>query len=397
MQVVTSVNEPYLDLLDIWRRQSGAIIGRPPLICCMDAVSADRCAGWPDVETVRPASVPNTRHRFWLERFDSLARCLEVGDILHSDADAFWLSPPWELLAESADDLVFSREFGIPRSLVRKWGFVLCCGWFAARSTPATRAFFGHWRALTARRMDDQLALNELLAGLGAVWTPARCGDHNAARCTVSVDGHRLSILVLDHETITRDPPYAAGNALIAHPYFERQFFRSYVDLLHALFDETGGLGKVAFPRHEAGQPEAKARDISTFHALEWLLSRRNGTSAMWAHLGALHARRGEGEAAATALQTSLDLGPADGWTRLSLGNGLSALGRRREAVAVLQRLGDSADLEFDVARKGAALLARLGAPAAAAALGVRAAQLVGLSGAITLARRYARQRAAAG
>jgi predicted Zn-dependent protease len=163
------------------------------------------------------------------------------------------------------------------------------------------------------------------------------------------------------------------------------------------LFDETGGLGKVAFPRHDAGHPEAKARDISTFHALEWLLSRRNGTSAMWAHLGALHARRGEGEAAATALQTSLDLGPADGWTRLSLGNGLSALGRRREAVAVLQRLGDSADLEFDVARKGAALLARLGAPAAAAALGVRAAQLVGLSGAITLARRYARQRAAAG
>ncbi|MEN3950958.1 putative nucleotide-diphospho-sugar transferase [Iodidimonas sp. SYSU 1G8] len=399
MKIVTSVNEPYLGLLDVWRRQSSRHVPGSTTVVCMDEGAFARCALLDGVDAVRASSGPATaaRHDFWLRRFDALATAHEADDLLHTDADAFWLRPVSPLLGGLPDDMIFSREYGIPRTVAAKWGFVLCCGFFLARSTPATRAFFARWRDATRRRMDDQLALNELLVEMGATWASVDVEGRQAERCVIRVGGASFSILALPHSTVSREPPYGAPDAFVAHPYFERQFFRSYVDLMDGLLDETGSVtGAGSFPI--AASPEGiKPRDFATGEALRWLLERRPDNPAHWAHLGQLSLRMSRPVEAGKALDAAQSLRPHDSATLFNLGMGLAALGRHREAVGHLRGLVGRADLEFDLARKASARLARLGAWPAATELAIHAARTVSMAGGMTLAARLLRRAVARG
>ena len=390
MKLVTSVNESYLDLLDVWLWQSAPAFGMPVSVCCMDEAAWQHC----ELKGIPARRPPHTgsgkgRGGFWLRRFDMLEEELAAGDIVHSDVDAFWLRPPSPMFDEFPDDLVFSREFGVPRHVFRRWGFVLCCGFFKIRSTPGTRAFFVRWREATRRHMDDQRALNELLVELGAEWTPVGEG---AQRCRIVVDGHAISALALASDQVAREPPYAVPDAVIAHPYFERQFFRSYVELMRGLFEESGSVvgppGMAAAP----GPPGAKPRDVATFHALRWLLDHRPGNGANWAHLGVLHLRLGEPVGATLAFGKAQELGAKDDWSLLLLGTGLAALGKRNEALAQLRILASRGNLEFELSHQAARALAGLGAWTDAARLAVRAGCSEGVSGGLAITRRVLRR-----
>jgi hypothetical protein len=399
MKVITSVNAPYLDLLAVWLGQSSRHLPCPATVVCMDDAAFVRCAATDGVQAVRPeqGGAPLGRHGFWLRRFDALAAAHAAADMIHSDADAFWLRPPMPILDAVPDDLVFSREYGIPRAVAAKWGFVLCCGFFMARSTGPARAFFLRWREATRQRMDDQLALNELLVELGAAWEPAEIEGERADRCTIRIGGGVLSILALPHATVSREPPYGAPGAAVAHPYFERQFFRSYVDLMTGLLEETGSVN--GFSPNATGAPPqgVKPRDVSTYQALRWLLVRRPGNAAHWAHLGQLCLRMSARDEADAAFDAAQSLHPDESATLFSLGMGLAALGRKREAAGHLRRLAGHSDLEFDLARKASVALARLGAWPEATGLAMHAARTVGIAGGVTLAARLLRRAVSSG
>lgn len=393
MNLVTSVSESYLGLLDVWLRQSAPVFGMPLRVCCMDDAAWRYCDSM-GIHARRPPLARNAKGRpgFWLRRFDMLEEELAAGDIVHSDIDAFWLRPPSPVIDEFPDDLIFSREFGVPRHVVRQWGFVLCCGFFHARSTPGVRAFFARWREATRRRLDDQRALNELLLELGAEWKPAHDAGDGAHRCSVTVDGRTISVLALSYDMVTREPPYAMPGAVVTHPYFERQFFRSYVDLLRGLYEESGSVvgppGLTVTPVPQGAKP----RDVATFDALRWLLDRRPGNGANWAHLGALHLRLGEPVGAAVAFGRAQELGAKDDWSLLLLGNGLATLGRRAEALAELRILAGRGNLEFELSHQAARAMARLGAWTDAARLALRAGSAAGVSGGLAITGRVLRR-----
>jgi hypothetical protein len=92
-------------------------------------------------------------------------------DFIHSDVDAVWLGDPRSLcFGDGAFDLVFSQGGAYPEEIWRRWGFVLCCGLFAARANANTAAFFAKVRALAERIPDDQVAVNALLEQHGVSW-----------------------------------------------------------------------------------------------------------------------------------------------------------------------------------------------------------------------------------
>ncbi|MGE0666845.1 MAG: putative nucleotide-diphospho-sugar transferase [Sphingomonadales bacterium] len=394
MKVVTSVNKAYLGLLDGWLRQSAAAVGMPVTVACMDDAARAHCEGRDGIEVVVPPANPHgARHDFWLRRLAILSRMLDGGDVVHTDVDAFWLESPWPLMERLPDDLVFSREFGIPRHVAARWGFVLCCGFFLARSTVASRAFFARWIALTRRHMDDQRALNELLLGLGASWTPVDEPGLRGERCTVNVDGHDVSIFALSYAQFSREPPFAVTGATVAHPYFERPFFRSYVELVTGLLDETGRVSFVPGMDEVLVPSGVRRRDATTACALRWLLARRPGNAANWAHLAALSLRLGDTEGAATALDHARAAGDFDSWTLFLLGAGEAGLDRRVEAVSTLRQLARRDDLELDLMRRSAVTLARLGAWRDAAGLALRAGRAAGFAGGMAMVTRHLQAR----
>ena len=96
--------------------------------------------------------------------------------------------------------------------------------------------------------------------------------------------------------------------------------------------------------------------------------------------------------AAADAFDRSRALAPEAGRTLFLIGDGLAALGRRTEALAVFRELAARGNLELDLARRAAATLVRLSAWPDAVRLVARAGRQAGISVTGAMAVRYLRR-----
>jgi Nucleotide-diphospho-sugar transferase len=115
---------------------------------------------------------PANLESLWIHRTDVLLELLKAGyDLVHSDADAFWIKNPLdEFIYDKDHDLIFSPGTYWPQEVHRKWGFVLCCGFFYAQSNSKTLAFFEELAQAVRIDRDDQVSLNRLLLQRGLVW-----------------------------------------------------------------------------------------------------------------------------------------------------------------------------------------------------------------------------------
>ena len=91
--------------------------------------------------------------------------------VVHADADALFMRDPTPLLAEG--DIVASRIWGKPLSVVRKWGAGVCTGFYFLRSSNRTTSMLKvpscavHSHCLASRGgLNRFLAAPRTLAGL---------------------------------------------------------------------------------------------------------------------------------------------------------------------------------------------------------------------------------------
>ena len=208
MQIVTTVSKNYLPLFDAWLALSRPAAGPGITVYGMDPQSVARqkaqalptgvelVPGYEDGRTESDYTF-NWKNRlgFWRERFDLLSRSLAAGDIVHSDIDAFWVRDLRRRIETIDADLVFSWEAGFPQEIFKLWGFILCCGLFAARDTPASAAFFQAWRSWVERLGDDQRAVNYMLRDLDIRWeTGPDLPRDLKARGRIEIAGHGVHI-----------------------------------------------------------------------------------------------------------------------------------------------------------------------------------------------------------
>ena len=389
-KIVASVNAPYMRLLRLWLAQSAPHMWGDLEVGCMDDVSFEQCLA---LDRVMPTALPqleisrDSRHSLLVRHMTFFRGFLDAGhDILHTDIDAFWQRSPWPLLGDHPDDIVCSVEYGIPHDLVAKWGFVLCAGFYRARSTPATRAFFARWQQRLEYHSREQVAFNQLLASLNPVWEPAKIDGLNGHRCHVEIEGHRLSVLAIPYGAISRGLPCISPEAAVAHPYFERPFFTSHVELLEYILHETGSVNGYAVSAEEmAGVEGLGPRDAASLCALRWRLAASPASGPNWTHLGCLQLRMGDRSAAAASFEHAMVHGVADANTQLALAMGLKQLGDSGRAREVLRRLAAHDRLEALISRPAAMSLISLGAVSEGIGLGLRSVRRAGLRESVRL------------
>lgn len=378
-EVLSFVNEPYLPLLDIWARQSSPHVGATPTIVCTDEGSFSSCRNRTDIHAEAATDRDwSTRPAFWKSRFALMHRRIESGKaFVHTDLDAFWLSSPWPHLDNALDDLVFSREFGLPKRLVPKWGFVLCCGFFRANPTPGTQAFFRLWHRHVDKHGDDQFALNTLLDELGIKWQQVAFGNRAAHRGTVEVEGQQVSILALPYEDFSRDPPFLSAGQSVAHTFFEKQHFSSFMSLYGRSLDLYGRLDAVAVPASLMEQAPAgmKPRDVATLHMLREVMAGGESKADMWNHRAVLEARYGNADAARDAIEKGLALAPSNPQLLMDAVDIYLRAGMKSAARSCLLKLGTpSAGTPGDTLRLRLRQLKALGKAGMFAELAKRAA-----------------------
>ena len=123
--------------------------------------------------------VPITKLNIIGERQRFGVQVLAAGlSVVHADADALFVRDPTPLLAEG--DIVASRIWGKPLSVVRKWGAGVCTGFYFLRSSNRTVAFARSVQQAVAAKarshadtwqQSDQYYVNTLLDAMGVTWS----------------------------------------------------------------------------------------------------------------------------------------------------------------------------------------------------------------------------------
>jgi hypothetical protein len=93
-------------------------------------------------------------------------------NVIQTDSDAFWLKNITDEVYNNPNDLVISIAYGIPKEIVKQWGFTLCCGFYFLRSNEKTKAFLNdnEFVALSRQVTSDQAGLNVTLKKKGVTW-----------------------------------------------------------------------------------------------------------------------------------------------------------------------------------------------------------------------------------
>jgi hypothetical protein len=224
--VVAFCDCSYLPLLQLWVRRVGMLgIGRLKIFC-LDAATGDWC-GSHGIDATGLAWSGDLRD-LWVQRIMVFSELLAAGqEFIHSDIDAIWVRNP--LTAGSAglssEDLVFSQGTVWPPDVHDQWGFVLCCGWFWARPSLATRSFFQALQTDVQRTGDDQVSVNRLLAAAQPRWSEGAAGHYQLAFRDRSVQcwthliravAGPLSIALLPQREFQRLPEDSA-HAVVKH------------------------------------------------------------------------------------------------------------------------------------------------------------------------------------
>jgi hypothetical protein len=181
----------------------------------------------PQSRNVSKMTVIGDRQRFGLS-------VLERGfNIVHSDADAYWIKDPWPVLSHG-DDIVAERIWGKPLSVVRAWGAAICTGWYFVRSTPAAIAVARATRDEIAKKRarqpnwqaSDQYCLNVALHKRFALrWDgnqtmpPAssmatKYVDQQPSRGTATTEKGTVRVAMLAHAIIPRACPVLSATEL---------------------------------------------------------------------------------------------------------------------------------------------------------------------------------------
>jgi len=105
-------------------------------------------------------------HNLWRLRLVVLREICSYGvDVIHSDIDAVWLRDPvTEYFSRDADHLVVSQGTVWPDDVLKRQGFVLCCGLFYLRSSGETMTLLDHMLRDIVSTNDDQISLNRLIS-----------------------------------------------------------------------------------------------------------------------------------------------------------------------------------------------------------------------------------------
>ena len=172
--VITCCNSAYLTLLVNWLFNIDNLKISNYVIFAMDNETYQFCQKKkiPAIEYLSSYSDKNLN--FWQSRVEIFSMIIQAGfSFIHSDTDAIWKKNPLSLsYFEGKYDIVSSMGFAFPYEVVKKWGFILCCGFFFLKCSKFIKLrLLPKWKDLIMKKKpDDQASLNFALLSFKPKW-----------------------------------------------------------------------------------------------------------------------------------------------------------------------------------------------------------------------------------
>lgn len=214
--VVTFCNKDYVPVLANFLAAPGAPQINRFRVYCLDietSAFADRMG----IESVQ-VEWDGDFGSLWQKRVQIFSELTLAGqDFVHTDVDALWLENPLTVVSQLDADLAFSQGTIHPSDVLSKWGFVLCCGFFAVKAGDASLRFLTKLAEHVQETGDDQTSTNQLLAQAGMEWQGTSKPDYRLEvldqrfNCWLTerygrCEAWDLSVALLPHGTFQRIP-----------------------------------------------------------------------------------------------------------------------------------------------------------------------------------------------
>ncbi len=212
--IIAFVNDLYIPIFKMWYRLFRRYGLTNYLIFATDQKSYD----YLDANNINACYLPFNKTEFkrgelWVMRVEVVHTLIKAGiNVIHTDIDAFWLKNAMSVLQESNNDLVISRDNGIPVEAGKAWGFTMCCGFYLMRSNARTCRFVDRYLARTRIVMDDQRALNYMILEAGDKWR-----ELGNAGASIHVKQYDLNVSTLSYDFVARGG--VRPDAYVFHPW----------------------------------------------------------------------------------------------------------------------------------------------------------------------------------
>ena len=233
--VIVFASEDYLPVVENWLFAFDASGAKEVVVVALDG----RTQQWVHERGVAAALITlgADKSDLWVTRVRVFAALLRAGvSFVHSDADAVWRVDPRKYLSDQKSDLLVSQGTVWPQEAVDRWGFVACAGFFAARSTPATRALFTQILRVTKREQDDQRAINLVLLDQIRAWDFAPDSTYTldfrekTLRCSSEIvrasTATGIRVGLLPNRLFLRAPEPDTSPAFVHHPVSPKNLAR---------------------------------------------------------------------------------------------------------------------------------------------------------------------------
>ena len=165
-KVVTFCNADYVKLAVPWVRNLERTGVRDYVVAATDEIAQAELTKQGVNTRLANGVFSKGRGFVFASRLNVIHQYLKDGvDVVHSDLDAIWKRNILPQLDDPGVDLYMSQGTVLPQEHFEKHGFVLCCGFYYAKSNERVVNFFAALKKFIDERREhnDQLALNLLL------------------------------------------------------------------------------------------------------------------------------------------------------------------------------------------------------------------------------------------
>jgi Nucleotide-diphospho-sugar transferase len=224
--VVVPVSSRYSEMFALWKRQLDQNVGdRQLLVIALDEAATEILQQTSQCTIVDLSSMlqldssgrmkDHSKRYLWVCRVIILKHLISLGyTVISLDVDAVLVGSLSRMLDSLPRfDVLAQRDRSIPMDVTRKLGFVLCCGFLMIRPTPETGKFMTDYLSRTILELDDQTALNHLLA-------ENTITNRLQGALSLSFQSRGISWVCPDPSLVSRDLDYGS---VIRHFYAENQ------------------------------------------------------------------------------------------------------------------------------------------------------------------------------
>lgn len=163
--IITFLNKKYIPIFEIFYNYFQKLNYQK--IFLVISLDIDTCTylKQKNINTVYVQYNLQNKELFWKFRLIVINNIFKITkkNIIHTDSDCLWFK---DILIEINNldyDIIGSIAYGYPQNIVKKFGFVVCCGFYYIKYNKKTIYFFDNIIKQNINSTDDQILINNYI------------------------------------------------------------------------------------------------------------------------------------------------------------------------------------------------------------------------------------------